>query len=548
MADVKIETQEDHEQILNLMATKEFNDDIAALLKIRSPIVYLICNEEQRMLSYFERFSAARGYKIYTWDCHMGLLDILTNQKSQSVSSDITDPDNVLDVIIKDAELDKQNAKNLAEKQVNGKVYLLLDFYRYIGDAETERRLKRISQIDSMTTIIITGPSLVTTPGLENLFSVLDFPYPNKNEIRGAIQSICKAVQKSIPTIYDEAKKNEYEIVGSLNGLTLKEAEKAVAKSVVKHRKFNIPTILAEKKMYIRRKGILEFYEQNTHMSDVGGLKRMVRWFERRKLSMESGASDYGLPPIKGALILGIPGTGKSLIAKAVASLYNIPLLRLDFGSLFAAHVGESEEKARNALKIADALEPAILWVDEVEKGISGTASSGSTDGGTTDRVVGTFLTWMQEHKTTVIVLATGNDHEKIPAAFMRAGRFDEIFFVDFPNTTERKQIFEVLVKKYGRNPKNFDISALANKALNYTGAEIEKSITSALFEGYSDNRRDITTDDIMASLSSFQPQYVMRPDYFDDMRVWAKGKGFIEASDPDEGYKDSSRIGIDVG
>lgn len=239
---------------------------------------------------------------------------------------------------------------------------------------------------------------------------------------------------------------------------------------------------------------------------------------------------------------------GKSLIAKAVASLYNIPLLRLDFGSLFAAHVGESEEKARNALKIADALEPAILWVDEVEKGISGTASSGSTDGGTTDRVVGTFLTWMQEHKTTVIVLATGNDHEKIPAAFMRAGRFDEIFFVDFPNTTERKQIFEVLVKKYGRNPKNFDISALANKSLNYTGAEIEKSITSALFEGYSDSRRDITTDDIMASLSSFQPQYVMRPDYFDDMRVWAKGKGFIEASDPDEGYKDSSRIGIDVG
>lgn len=543
-----IETQEDHEEILNLMATKEFNDDIRALLKIRSPIIYLTCNEEQRMLSYFERFSAARGFETYTWDCHMGLINLLTKDKAQVVSDDITDADNILDVIIKEAEQDKKKMKLMATTQTKGKIYLLLDFYKFIEDNSTERRLKRLSQIESMTTVIITGPSLVTTPGLENLISVIDFPYPNKNEIRGAIQALCKSVQSGIPDVFDKAKKNEYEIVESLNGLTLREAEKAIAKAIVKYKDFDIPTILAEKKTYIRRKGILEFYEPDIKMSDVGGLKKMVRWFERRKLSMDSAALDYGLPPVKGSLIVGIPGCGKSLTAKSISSLYNIPLLRLDFGSLFAAHIGESEEKARNALKIADTLAPCILWVDEVEKGISGTASSGSTDSGTTDRVVGTFLTWMQEHKTTVIVIATGNDHEKIPAAFMRAGRFDEVFFVDFPNTTERKQIFEVLIRKYKRDPKKFDINLLADRSLNYTGAEIEKSITSALFEGYADNRREIGTDDIMSALDSFQPQYVMRQQYFDDMRKWAKGKGFIEASDPEAPEdQDPTSIGIDV-
>jgi ATP-dependent 26S proteasome regulatory subunit len=547
MAKIMMESKETHEQILNIMATKDFTSDIVALLKIRAPIVYLTCAEEKRVLLYFQHMSVSRGFRGYTWDCHMGVLDLFTGDKAKHITSDNRMPEMVLDAIIEDAESDQKNQEALVGSGINGKIYILLDFFRFLDDAGIERRLKRFAMIKSMTTIIITAPMLVTTPALENTFSVIDFPYPNKDEIEAAIETLCTTpnVKKDLPHLENEAKKNLHEIVGSVSGLTLCEASSALSKAIVKHHAFHIPAILAEKKLFIRRKGILEFCEPKVTMKDVGGLQSMVRWFERRKVSLEPGAAAYGLPPVKGVMLMGIPGAGKSLVAKAVASMYRLPLLRLDFGSLFQSHVGESEERSRMVLKLADACSPCMLWIDEVEKGISGTASSGYTDGGTTDRVVSTFLTWMQEHETTVIVLCTANDNEKIPPAFMRAGRFDEVFFVDFPNQTERKHIFQVLLRKYSRDPENFNIPQLAAKAHNYTGAEIEKSITSALFESYSDGARELKTDDILTALGTFNPQYNMRPEYFNNMKKWAHDRGYVMASDPE--VADTNSIGIDL-
>jgi len=220
---------------------------------------------------------------------------------------------------------------------------------------------------------------------------------------------------------------------------------------------------------------------------------------------------------------------GKSLIAKASAAFFGLPLLKLDFGALFRSHVGESEETTRSVLRLAEGLAPSTLWIDEIDKGLSGTQSSGSTDGGTTDRVVSTFLTWMEEKKKDVFVVATANEIEKIPTPFFR--RFDEIFFVDFPNQDEREEIAAVLIRRYGRIPENFDIKKIAKASDGCSGAEIEKAIHVGLFEAFADKMRELTTKDIVVAFKTFTPQYKMRPDYFDKMTDIARERGFVFAN-----------------
>jgi hypothetical protein len=237
--------------------------------------------------------------------------------------------------------------------------------------------------------------------------------------------------------------------------------------------------------------------------------------------------------------------TGKSLVAKAISSLYTMPLLRLDFGRLFGSLVGDSEKNIKDVIKTAENIAPCLLWIDEIEKGISGTGSSNMTDGGTTSRVVSTFLTWMQEKEKPVFLVCTANNQNLIPPEFMRAGRFDEIFFIDLPNIQERKEVYSVLLKKYKRNPELFDLEKLAEVTTNYSGAEIEKSIEIALFEGYSDKKREIITKDILMSISTFRPLFETRKEDLEEIRNWAKEKGCTMANDP-ETYADKEKPSFD--
>jgi len=213
---------------------------------------------------------------------------------------------------------------------------------------------------------------------------------------------------------------------------------------------------------------------------------------------------------------------GKSLMCKAISSTWNMPLLRLDFGKLFGSLVGDSEKNAREAIKQSEAIAPAILWIDEIEKAISGNASSGRSDGGTTSRVLSTFLTWMQEKTSPVFVVATANDHQAIPPEFLRAGRFDEIFFVDLPNVNEREEIFNVLLRLRGISSKKINVSSLANKSENYSGAEIEKAIDNAMLAGFTDGSRPIITKDIEVALGEFKSLFQMRESDFEELREWA--------------------------
>lgn len=519
-------SKEDCKKTLWTMGNKDFTNNLLALLKSRHSLLYLTTSEEKRLLAYYKYLCISYGYEGYVWDCYRGLINILDNSK---VSADemITDPDSVLDYIIDDinscGEHDFQKLKN---NGIRGKLFLLLDFYRYLEDAEpdTERRLKSVFNESQITSAIITGPRYVATESTDDLFAILDFPYPNEIEIKHALHSAINRPEliSKIPNLQKNVADKEYEIIKSVKGLTLADAQTAFAKSIVLHRDLHISTILQEKKQKIRKKEMLEYFEPNVSLSDVGGLHNLVEWINRRKLAFNSEAAEYGLTPPKGLMLLGAPGTGKSLICKSIAAEYNMPLLILDFGKLFGSLVGQSESSTREAIKLAESLAPCILAIDEIEKGLSGSKNSGQTDGGTTSRVVSTFLTWMQEKTEPVFVVCTANDHSAIPPEFMRAGRFDEVFFVDLPLKDERKEIFEVLLKKKKRNPEKFDLDKLAGKSEGYSGAEIEKSIEVALFDGFYQNKKDISTKDILKALKTFSPLSKMRNEEYKAMKAWA--------------------------
>jgi hypothetical protein len=359
------------QKILETMATPEFTNELTALMKIRASVVFLTCREEKRMLNYFKHLVVTRGFRASTWDCYTGMSDLLTGEIDKTVSEEVLDPDAALHYIIQDAKSDTQKKDGYEAQHINGKIYLMLDFYNFLDNPDTERRIKAFSQIDSMTMIVITGHALSIPPGLNNLFSVLDFPYPNKSEIKGTVKSLLNAVGKESvkfeKSLMKQFKDNEHEIIGSVNGLTLTEAQKALSKSVVVHRGFNTNAILGEKKQYIRQRGTLEFYEPDLTMDDVGGLVNMRTWLERRKSVFDPKARDFGLPSLKGVLAVGVPGGGKSLIAKASAAFFGIPLLKLDFGTLFKSHVGESEETTREAIRLAEELAPCVSYETEIK-------------------------------------------------------------------------------------------------------------------------------------------------------------------------------------
>jgi len=524
-----VNEQKKHEETLQIMATPQFFTEFSSLLKSRTSLIYLTCNEEKRMLSYFEHLTCARGYKTYVWDCFRGLYDLVSGEKSEIVTEDVTEVNVILDKIIEQSEIAIQNAQSMINSGVSGIIFILLDFHRFIEDAtpDIERRLKRISQLESMINVVVVAPHYVSTPSLENEFSLVDFPYPNREEISIELDSIVEKVsskQGKLPNLKKEVKEGRDSIIQAVNGLTCKEIQKAFSKSLVIHRKFDIPTILREKQQIIKKHEVLEYYEPEITLNDIGGLDVMIQWLLSRKDDFTQRARDFNIPFPKGLLVFGFPGVGKSLTAKATSSLFNLPLLRLDFGKLFHAHMGASESKSREVIKLAEACSPSILWIDEVEKGISGIKSSAETDGGTTARVVSTFLTWMQEKNSPVFMFCTANDHSKIPPEFMR--RFDEVFFVDLPNIYERVQIYKVLLKKYDREPEKYkiDLMKIASKSDGYSGSEIEKSINEAIHICFNDGCRDITTNDIVYALGSFHSLYRMRESEFSDMREWAKG------------------------
>lgn len=377
----------------------------------------------------------------------------------------------------------------------------------------------------SFQTIFILSPAINIPPELEKEITIFDFPLPGHDELKELIDNIEYNLKNREDVEFSLSDGEKEKLIDTVTGLTYEETERVLAKSIVMDKKLSaedINVVLEEKKQIIRKAGLLDYYQTDEKIADIGGLDLLKDWLTKRRSAYTKEAADFGLPWPKGILLLEIPGCGKSLTAKSVSSLWGMPLLRLDMGRLFGSFIGESEENMRQALRLAESIAPTVLWIDEVEKGLSGVKSSGSSDAGTTARVFGSFVTWMQEKTSAVFVVATANDISLLPPELLRKGRFDEIFFVDLPNLEERKKIFQIHIKKRGRQPKNFNLNLLAEKSANYSGSEIEQAIISALFDAFY-NKQDLTTEGILRALQETVPLSVTMKEDIDYLRSWAK-------------------------
>jgi SpoVK/Ycf46/Vps4 family AAA+-type ATPase len=279
---------------------------------------------------------------------------------------------------------------------------------------------------------------------------------------------------------------------------------------------------MEEKIQVIKKTGILEFIKSDYSIKDIGGLDNLKNWLLKRNNSWSEQAKRYCIPAPKGVLVTGVPGCGKSLTAKAMSTIWQLPLLKLDFGKVFSGLVGSSEENMRRALATAEAVAPSILWIDEIEKGLSGLGSNG--DSGVSSRIFGQFLTWMQEKESPVFVIATANNISNLPPELLRKGRFDEIFFVDLPTKQERIDIFKIHLLKRNKDITKFDLNLLAEKTNGYSGAEIEQAIISALYDAFDENR-EVELNDIIVNIEKSVPLSITMKEKIDWLRNWAKDR-----------------------
>lgn len=481
----------------------QVDQELETLIRARYPLIYVVSWEEKRVEDALRAICANRGKRMFVWTVTQGLVASPTARDKQTRL-----PMAALDFI---------------EASTDPAVFVLKDFHAFINDTEIIRRLRDLtySLKTSYKTVILLSPTLKLPAELEKEITVVDYALPTVEDLDRLLENIIQSVRNN-PQIDTKLTTEDREhLLEAALGLTANEAENVFARSLVERRKFDVDIILTEKEQIIRKSGMLEYYRVNEGMGDVGGLDELKDWMRKRTQAFGQRARDFGLPAPKGILLLGVQGCGKSLSCKAVASQWRLPLLRLDVGKVFGGIVGQSEENMRRAIHMAESIAPTILWLDELEKGFAGTQSSSFSDGGTTARVFASFITWLQEKTAAVFVVATANRIEELPPELMRKGRFDEIFFVDLPGFTERREIFSIHIRKRKRDPAAFDLDALAEAAQGFSGAEIEQAIVSALYDAF-DAGREIGTQDVLENVRESVPLSKTMKEQIDQLRDWA--------------------------
>ncbi len=485
------------------MASSSVDIELETLIRARYPIVYIVSWEEKRVEDALRTIARERGKKIYFWTITQGMI-LNPNHRDNATRDPIAALDFVMD------------SRDQA-------LFVLKDYHAFISDVTVTRRLRDLTSAlkTSYKTLIILAPTLKLPNELEKDVTVVDYGLPDREDLDELLEGIIQSVKENpqVETALSDLERDQ--ILKAAQGLTANEAENVFAKSLVEKHRFDVDVILSEKEQIIRKSGILEYYPFSENIADVGGLDLLKDWMDKRTVAFTEKARDFGLPSPRGVLLLGVQGCGKSLSAKAIGSLWRLPLLRLDVGRIFAGIVGSSEENMRKAIRVAESVAPCLLWLDELEKGFAGTQSSGMSDGGTTSRVFGTFLTWMQDKKAPAFVVATSNDVTSLPPELLRKGRFDEIFFIDLPSAEERKQIFRIHLGKRKRKPEDFDLEKLAESTPGFSGAEIEAVVVEALYNAF-DETRELTTDSVVAAAHNSVPLSMTMRERIEELREWA--------------------------
>ena len=491
--------------------------EIETLIRARYPLLYIVTSEEIRVRDLILEIATRRQKKAYEWSYSTGIVPAGTSIQSQKNRNAPTkDPLQALDQVI---------------DQVEPAIYLFKDFHPFLtrSNFAVTRRLKEIALHlkNSYKTIVLVCPVLEIPIELEKEVTVLNFPLPTREELDELLERILVEVRQfKQVTIALEPGGRERLLQAAL-GLTLGEAENVFAKIIVQDQRLSgedVGEVFAQKQQIIRKSGLLEYHAAQETFDQVGGVTMLKDWLHKRSVAFTEEARAFGLPAPKGILLLGVQGCGKSLCAKAVSSLWQLPLLRFDMGRMFGSLVGSSEENVRRAIAIAESVAPAILWVDEIDKAFAGSQSSGGTDGGTAARVFGTFLTWLSEKNAPVFVVATANDISQLPPELLRKGRFDEIFFVDLPTAQERTEVLGIHLAKRGRDAGQFELPTLVEASRDFSGAEIEEAIISALYDAFS-AREELQTRHVLAALQETVPLARTMDEQINRLRSWADGR-----------------------
>ena len=489
----------------------DFLNDFLLLLKARYPIIYINTYEEERV-EYIIRLCTKKyiSRTYYSWDFINGYQGNPNDSKFAAKN-----PLEALELV------EKLTTETAA-------VFILKDYDNFLKDLSIIRKLKNLNK-DLKTqqkNLIIISPEVNIPDSLKELITVIEFPLPNYNEIQEELKRLINSLQQNMTT------EQLNELTLACQGLSLERIRRVLSKIIAQHGEINesSPTlILEEKKQIIQQTQLLEFCIANKKLDDLGGLDNFKTWLKRRDEAFSQSALDYGLPYPKGVVLVGVQGTGKSIAAKIIANEWKLPLLRLDFGRLFASLVGQSESRIRKAIQIAEALAPCVLWVDEIDKAFAGVQNGG--DSGTTSRVLATFITWLSEKTTPVFVVATANNIEWIPPEVLRKGRFDEVFFLSLPTREEREAIFRVHLKKSRPNQfEKFQIPVLGDLSKNFSGAEIEQVVVDAMRLGFN-QEREFTTEDIIISIQNCVPLAQTKSKEIKALQEWCESGNVAKAS-----------------
>lgn len=471
--------------------------ELEVYIRARYPLLYLLTPEEERAIATLKQLAESLRKEVVTWSYTEGL----------GGDAALRDPLAALEAI---------HRSDLRA------IYVLRDLHPYFNNPAVVRRLRELGQSlrQSAKTVVLLSPVLTLPIELSKELTVVDFPLPDGPTIAELLQAA--SARSPRPVTLDLLQREK--LVAAAKGLTAAEILDALSKALVVHRALDeraIAVMAEEKRQVVRKTGVLEYFDHAEAIGDVGGLEELKGWLRKRVSAFGTRARDFGLPEPRGLLLVGVQGCGKSLIAKAVASQWKLPLLRMDVGRLMSGLVGSSEQNIRQALAVAEGISPVILWVDEIEKGFSGGAQG---DGGTAARVLGTFLTWLQEKQAPVFVIATANDLSRLPPELLRKGRFDETFFVDLPDRAERHAILEIHLKKRKRLVGDFDLPALSAACEGFSGAEIEQGLIDALYDAF-DRARPLVTGDVLQAFAATVPLSRTMPEAIAGLRQWARDK-----------------------
>ncbi len=488
-------------------------EELDILIRARYPLLYLVSWEEHRVDAILTELARSHSKALFHWSITRGLRNV-------GGSRTATQPEETRNPIDALAAIEKLNEPS---------VVVLKDFHPYLEDKGVVRALRELAHFlkSTFTTVILLGPTLSIPVELEKEVSVVDVPLPGYNDLMQLLKEIVAVVRKGNKATVELSREHADQLIKAALGLTLSEAENAFAKAIAADGKLGVEDIKRvqdEKRQVIRKNGLLEYYPPDESLGNVGGLQNLKGWLGQRTAAFGERARQFGLPEPRGLLLLGVQGCGKSLTAKAVSAHWNLPLLRLDMGRIFSGLIGSSEENLRKAIRVAESVAPVVLWVDEIEKGLSGVASSSTGDSGVSARVFGTLLTWLQEKTAPVFVVATANRIEGLPPELLRKGRFDEIFFVDLPEKAERREIFRIHLLRRGRDPKNYELEALASLTDGFSGAEIEQAVIAGLYEAFGEGV-ELAQQHVVRAIRETFPLSVTMRDEIARLRTWAKGR-----------------------